>query len=100
METAVQKNEKTVQTNDTAMQQMEIEKETQKGYLAVAFMLGSDKARFGCRLRTWRMTISKAKIITQHPSLQPIICLLIGNKTPTISYVQVDQSAMEYHLPM
>ena len=34
-------------TNATTMQQMEIEKEAQKGYLAVAFMLGSDKARFG-----------------------------------------------------
>ena len=82
-------------TNATSTQQMEIEKEAQKGYLAVALMLGSDKARFGRLLENL-----ESKIITQHPSLQPIICLLIGNKTPTISYVQVDQSAMEYHLPM
>ena len=34
-------------TNATTMQQMEIEKEAQNRYLAVAFMLGSDKARFG-----------------------------------------------------
>ena len=74
---------------------MEIEKEAQKGYLAVAFMLGSDKARFGRLLENL-----ESKIITQHPSLQPIICLLIGNKTPAISYIQVDRSTMEYHSPM
>ena len=34
-------------TNATTMQQMEIEKDAQNRYLAVAFMLGSDKARFG-----------------------------------------------------
>ena len=34
-------------TNATTMQQMEIEKDAQNRYLAVALMLGSDKARFG-----------------------------------------------------
>jgi hypothetical protein len=55
---------------------LEIKKEAQEQYLAIAFMLGSDRSRYDTDdySRTWRTIICRAKKTIQLPSQQPTTC--------------------------